>query len=67
MCDFQLQEPANEGRPLRFDFDLFVADARAISIEEAAKRVGLKFTGGRHEICSPCPHVAGPALFHQNR
>ncbi|PBB98364.1 P4 alpha zinc-binding domain-containing protein [Mesorhizobium sp. WSM3862] len=44
----------------------FVEDARAVSIEDAAKRLGLKFTGRRHEHPQPCPHCGGTDTFAFN-
>ncbi|RUT94281.1 hypothetical protein EOD23_34015 [Mesorhizobium sp. USDA-HM6] len=41
------------------EIDVFVADARSVSVEDAAKRLGLKFTGSRHEHPQPCPYCGG--------
>ncbi|TIV30401.1 MAG: P4 alpha zinc-binding domain-containing protein, partial [Mesorhizobium sp.] len=45
---------------------LFVEDARAVSIDDAAKRLGLKFSGRRHEHPQPCPHCGGTDTFAFN-
>ncbi|MDG4877635.1 P4 alpha zinc-binding domain-containing protein [Mesorhizobium sp. WSM4935] len=45
---------------------LFVEDARAVPIEDAAKRLALKFSGNRHEHPQPCPHCGGTDTFAFN-
>ncbi|MBZ9822326.1 P4 alpha zinc-binding domain-containing protein [Mesorhizobium sp. CA4] len=45
---------------------LFVEDARAVSVEDAAKRLGLKFPGKLHEHAQPCPHCGGTDTFSFN-
>ncbi|RWO57293.1 P4 alpha zinc-binding domain-containing protein [Mesorhizobium sp.] len=45
---------------------LFVEDARAVSIEAAAKILGLKFSGKRYEHPQPCPHCGGTDTFAFN-
>ncbi|MES0049264.1 hypothetical protein [Mesorhizobium sp. M0053] len=42
---------------------IFIEDARAVSIEDAAKRLGLCFTSHRHEHPQPCPHCGGTDTF----
>ncbi|MBZ9852813.1 P4 alpha zinc-binding domain-containing protein [Mesorhizobium sp. CA13] len=45
---------------------LFIEDARAVSIEETAKILGLKFSGKRHEHAQPCPNCGGTDTFAFN-
>lgn len=45
---------------------LFVEDARALSIDDAAKRLGLRFSGSRYEHPQPCPHCGGTDTFAFN-
>ncbi|MDG4889620.1 P4 alpha zinc-binding domain-containing protein [Mesorhizobium sp. WSM4887] len=49
-----------------FVIEQFVEEARAVSIDAAAKRLGLKFTGRRHEHPQPCPHCGGTDTFAFN-
>lgn len=44
----------------------FIEEARAVTIEEAAERLGLKFTGRRHEHPQPCPVCSGRDTFSFN-
>lgn len=44
----------------------FIEDARAVSIEEAARRLGLKFSGKREEHAQPCPNCGGTDCFSFN-
>lgn len=44
----------------------FIEEARAATIEEAADRLGLKFTGRRHEHPQPCPVCSGRDTFSFN-
>ncbi|PBC09179.1 P4 alpha zinc-binding domain-containing protein [Mesorhizobium sp. WSM3859] len=44
----------------------FVEEARATSIEYAAKLLGLKFSGSRYEHPQPCPHCGGTDTFAFN-
>lgn len=46
--------------------ELFLEAARDVSVEDAAKRLGLKFTGRRHEHPQPCPHCGGTDTFAFN-
>lgn len=46
--------------------DDFIADARAVTIEEAATRLGLKFTGKRNDHPQPCPACGGTDRFSFN-
>lgn len=46
--------------------DQFVEDARAVSIEEAAGRLGLVFTRKRFEHPQPCPSCGGTDTFAFN-
>ncbi|MBS9720192.1 P4 alpha zinc-binding domain-containing protein [Tianweitania sp. BSSL-BM11] len=46
--------------------DLFVEEARAVTIAEAAPRLGLKFSGKRQEHPGPCPHCGGTDTFAFN-
>lgn len=48
------------------DLDEFVAEARRVSIEDAAERLGLRFTGRRHEHPGPCPVCGGTDTFSFN-
>ncbi|RWK27849.1 MAG: P4 alpha zinc-binding domain-containing protein, partial [Mesorhizobium sp.] len=49
-----------------FVIEQFVEEARAVSIDAAAKRLGLKFTGRRHEHPQPCPYCGGTDTFAFN-
>lgn len=44
----------------------FIEEARAVTIDEAAERLGLKFTGRRHEHPQPCPVCSGRDTFSFN-
>lgn len=46
--------------------ELFIQDARLVSVEDAARRLGLCFTGHRHEHPQPCPHCGGTDTFAFN-
>jgi len=48
------------------ELDEFVAEARRVSVEEAAKRLELNFTGKRHEHPGPCPVCGGTDTFSFN-
>ncbi|PBC02697.1 P4 alpha zinc-binding domain-containing protein [Mesorhizobium sp. WSM3860] len=45
---------------------LFVEDARSVPIVDAAKKLGLKFSGNRHEHPQPCPQCGGSDTFAFN-
>lgn len=44
----------------------FVEEAREVTVAEAAERLGLKFTGRRHEHPQPCPACGGTDTFAFN-
>jgi hypothetical protein len=46
--------------------DEFIAEARQVSVEEAAERLGLEFTGKRYDHAQPCPACGGTDAFSFN-
>jgi len=48
------------------DWDNWVANARAVRIEDEIARRGIKLNGGTVERCGPCPRCGGDDRFSIN-
>lgn len=57
---------ADEGAAMSEIIKAFVEDTRAVTIAEAAERLGLAFSGRRHEHPQPCPACGGTDTFAFN-